>query len=234
MQPVNKVLLQCLEQAGQPVPATAAFLQDSLAIIVIEGLLNQIEMMKRQHVMALEHIKRAGKCKAPAYEELVMEPKWARALVRQPQEFVWAPVPTVVRPPPPYVQPPSSLSTLMPVHLDPVMPCPIQELDILAVVENPLAELLLEPRDEIMADTPAMQQGWRVEALYAPVMAPPSQFAVVVLTTDPRTPEQYDGLVATQQKTVTASKGKRKAVATIENESDYGQFSSEDEQESEE
>ncbi|KAG6858416.1 hypothetical protein C0995_000219, partial [Termitomyces sp. Mi166 len=66
------------------------------------------------------------------------------------------------------------------------------------------------------------------------IPAPPPQFAVVVLTTDSRMPEQYDGLVATQQKTVAMSKSKGKAVATIESESDYGQFSSEDEQESEE
>ncbi|KAG6894121.1 hypothetical protein C0995_014981, partial [Termitomyces sp. Mi166 len=46
--------------------------------------------------------------------------------------------------------------------------------------------------------------------------------------------EQYDGLVATQQKTAAMSKSKGKAVAMIEDESDYGQFSSEDEQESEE
>ncbi|KAG6884354.1 hypothetical protein C0995_010496, partial [Termitomyces sp. Mi166 len=95
-QPVNEALLQCLEQAGQPVPATAAFLQDSLAIIVIEGLLNQIEMMKRQRITALEHIEHAGKRKAPAYEELMVEPKQARAPVRRPQEFVWAPAPTAV------------------------------------------------------------------------------------------------------------------------------------------
>ncbi|KAG6886901.1 hypothetical protein C0995_003450 [Termitomyces sp. Mi166 len=139
MQPVNEVLLQCLEQAGQPVSATAAFLQDSLAVIVIEGLLDQIEMMKRQRVTVLEHIEHAGKHKAPAYEEPVVELKWARAL-----------------------------------------------------------------------------------------------FTVVVLTTDPRTLEQYDGLVATQQKTAAASKSKGKAVATIKSESDYGQFLSEDEQESEE
>ncbi|KAG6898678.1 hypothetical protein C0995_008879 [Termitomyces sp. Mi166 len=63
------------------------------------------------------------------------------------------------------------------------------------------------------------------------IPAPPFQFPVVVLTTDPRTLEQYDGLVATQQKTVATSKGKGKAVATIKDESDYGQFSSEDEQE---
>ncbi|KAG6884116.1 hypothetical protein C0995_010948 [Termitomyces sp. Mi166 len=66
------------------------------------------------------------------------------------------------------------------------------------------------------------------------ILAPPPQFPVVVLTTDPRTPEQYDGLVATQQKTAATSKSKGKAVAIIEDESDYGQFSSEDEQELEE
>ncbi|KAG6893577.1 hypothetical protein C0995_016658 [Termitomyces sp. Mi166 len=276
-------------------------------------------MMKRQHVTALEHIKRTGKCKAPAYKEPVVEPKQARAPVRQPQEFVQAPAPTVVRPSLPHVQPLSSSSILMPVRLDPVMPHPIQEPDILAVVENPLAELSLEPHDEIMANAPAMQQGQRVKALYAPsgwtkqpgrgmlsapeipelnaqpvavesrglsaslqapdvlgpikhcrgrkppldlskldvvdfpdnvpaqagsaqllfmlavsIPAPPPQLPVVVLTTDPRTPEQYDGLVATQQKTVAMSKGKGKAVAMIEDESDYGQFSSEDKQESEE
>ncbi|KAG6855701.1 hypothetical protein C0995_005900, partial [Termitomyces sp. Mi166 len=66
------------------------------------------------------------------------------------------------------------------------------------------------------------------------ILAPPPQFTVVVLTTDPRTLEQYDGLVATQQKTVAVSKGKEKAVAMVDDESDYGQSSSEDEQESEE
>ncbi|KAG6858099.1 hypothetical protein C0995_002643 [Termitomyces sp. Mi166 len=148
----------------------AAFLQDSLAIVVIEGLLDQIKMMKRQHITALEHMEHAGKRKAPVYKELVVEPKRARAPVRQPQEFMQAPAPTVVRPLPPHVQPPSSLLTSMPVCSDPVMPCPIQEPDIPAVVENPLAELLLEPCDEIIADAPAMQQGQRVEALYMPVM----------------------------------------------------------------
>ncbi|KAG6858544.1 hypothetical protein C0995_015813 [Termitomyces sp. Mi166 len=95
-QPVNEVLLQHLEQAGQPVPAMAAFLQDSLAIIVIEGLLNQIKMIKRQRVTVLEHIEHAGKCKAPVYEEPMVEPKQARAPARRPQEFVQAPAPTAV------------------------------------------------------------------------------------------------------------------------------------------
>ncbi|KAG6897320.1 hypothetical protein C0995_010640 [Termitomyces sp. Mi166 len=62
----------------------------------------------------------------------------------------------------------------------------------------------------------------------------PNNFTVVVLTTDPRMLEQYDGLVATQQKTAAMSKGKGKAVAMVNDESDYGQSSSEDEQESEE
>ncbi|KAG6859260.1 hypothetical protein C0995_010206 [Termitomyces sp. Mi166 len=161
MQPVNEVLLQRLEQAGQPVPAMAAFLQDSLAVVVLKGLLDQIEIMKRQHITVLEHIEHAGKCKAPVYKEPMVEPKQARA-----------PVPTAVRPPSPPVQPPSSSAMSI-------------------------------------------------------------SFAVVVLTTDPRMPEQYNGLVATQQKTAATSKGKGKAVAMVDDESNYGQSSSEDEQESE-
>ncbi|KAG6884025.1 hypothetical protein C0995_011078, partial [Termitomyces sp. Mi166 len=66
------------------------------------------------------------------------------------------------------------------------------------------------------------------------ILAPPPQFAVVVLTTDLRTPEEYNGLVVTQQKTAATSKGKEKAVAMVNNESDYGQSLSEDKQESEE
>ncbi|KAG6858931.1 hypothetical protein C0995_002062, partial [Termitomyces sp. Mi166 len=72
----------------------AAFLQDSLAIVVLEGLLDQIEMMKRQRITALEHIEHTGKHKVPAYKESTVEPKQARAPARRPQEFVWAPAPT--------------------------------------------------------------------------------------------------------------------------------------------
>ncbi|KAG6898844.1 hypothetical protein C0995_008099 [Termitomyces sp. Mi166 len=87
MHPVDEVLLQRLEQAGQPVPATAAFLWDDLAVMVVEGLLNQIVLMKRQHMFALEHIEHIGKRKAPAFEELMVEPKQARALLQRPQEL---------------------------------------------------------------------------------------------------------------------------------------------------
>ncbi|KAG6870951.1 hypothetical protein C0995_009447 [Termitomyces sp. Mi166 len=66
------------------------------------------------------------------------------------------------------------------------------------------------------------------------ILAPPPQFAVVVVTTDPRTPEQYDGLVATQQKAAAASKGKRKIVPMLSDKSDYGELLSEHERELEE
>ncbi|KAG6858519.1 hypothetical protein C0995_015964 [Termitomyces sp. Mi166 len=65
------------------------------------------------------------------------------------------------------------------------------------------------------------------------IPAPPLQLAVVVVITDPRTPEQYDGLIATQQKDAAASKGKGKVVPTLSDESNYGESSSEHEQESE-
>ncbi|KAG6869620.1 hypothetical protein C0995_001731 [Termitomyces sp. Mi166 len=113
-------------------------------------------MMKRQCVVALEHIEHAGKRKAPAYEELMVEPKQAKAPARRPQEFVRALVPTAVRPPPPLVQPPSSSVTSRSVRSDSVLPWSSQELDIPAVVENPLSELLLEPYNKIMTDAPAM------------------------------------------------------------------------------
>ncbi|KAG6891818.1 hypothetical protein C0995_007546, partial [Termitomyces sp. Mi166 len=53
-------------------------------------------------------------------------------------------------------------------------------------------------------------------------------------TTDPRTPEQYDGLIVTQQKDAAASKGKGKVVPTLSDESDYDKSSSMHEQELEE
>ncbi|KAG6858105.1 hypothetical protein C0995_002591, partial [Termitomyces sp. Mi166 len=58
------------------------------------------------------------------------------------------------------------------------------------------------------------------------ILAPPPQLAVVVVTTDPRIPEQYDGLIATQQKDAAASKGKGKVVLTLSDKSDYGESSS--------
>ncbi|KAG6893616.1 hypothetical protein C0995_016526, partial [Termitomyces sp. Mi166 len=90
----------CLEQAGQPVPAMAAFLRDDLAVIVVEGLLDQIELMKRQRMSVLEQIECVGKRKAPTFEEPMVEPKRARAPSQHPQELAWAPAHTIARLPP--------------------------------------------------------------------------------------------------------------------------------------
>ncbi|KAG6882468.1 hypothetical protein C0995_014575 [Termitomyces sp. Mi166 len=143
--PVDEVLLQRLEWAGQPVPATAAFLWDDLAVMVVEGLLNQTELMRRQRISALEQIECIGKCKAPAFEKPMVEPKQARALSQRPQKLAWAPVCTIAR----------------------LLPQPMKlELDIPA---EPLAELLLKASDQIMSDTPAVQQEQRSKAPQAPV-----------------------------------------------------------------
>ncbi|KAG6875570.1 hypothetical protein C0992_003270 [Termitomyces sp. T32_za158] len=61
-------------------------------------------------------------------------------------------------------------------------------------------------------------------------LALPSKLTVVKLTTDPRIPAQYDGLVAT----VVVDKGKQWAVPTIDDDSDYGQSQSEEEEEAKE
>ncbi|KAG6882590.1 hypothetical protein C0995_014343 [Termitomyces sp. Mi166 len=144
----DEVLLQHLEQAGQPVPATAAFLWDDLAIMVMEGLLDQIELMRRQRISMLEQIECIGKRKAPAFEEPMVEPKQARAPSQHPQELAWAPAHTVARLPPQPLKLVSGASTSRSVHTDPVPMHQVQELDIPA---EPLAELLLEASDQIMS-----------------------------------------------------------------------------------
>ncbi|KAG6895664.1 hypothetical protein C0992_000112 [Termitomyces sp. T32_za158] len=57
-----------------------------------------------------------------------------------------------------------------------------------------------------------------------------AQLPMVKLTTDLRTPAQYDGLVAT----AAVNKGKQRAVPTIEDDSNYGQLHSEEEEEAKE
>ncbi|KAG6858667.1 hypothetical protein C0995_000255 [Termitomyces sp. Mi166 len=149
--PVDEALLQRLEWAGQPVPATAAFLRDDLAVMVVEGLLDQIKLMKRQRISALEQIECIGKRKAPAFEELMVEPKRARAPSQHPQELVWAPAHTIA----------SGRTDPAPMHRG-------QEPDIPA---EPMAELSLEASDQIMSDAPAVQQEHRSEAPQAPVVS---------------------------------------------------------------
>ncbi|KAG6898748.1 hypothetical protein C0995_008615 [Termitomyces sp. Mi166 len=154
--PVDEALLQRLKWAGQPVPAMVAFLQDDLAVMVVEGLLDQIELMKRQRISALEQIEHVGKHKAPMFEELMVEPKQARALSQRPQELAWAPAHTIAQLPPQLLKLASGASTSR------------SELDIPA---EPMAELLLKASDQIMSDAPAVQQEQRSEAPQAPVVS---------------------------------------------------------------
>ncbi|KAG6897528.1 hypothetical protein C0995_010355 [Termitomyces sp. Mi166 len=163
---VNEVLLQRLEWAGQPVPATAAFLQDDLAVMVVEGLLDQIKLMRRQHISMLEQIECVGKCKAPAFKKPIVEPKWARALPQRLQELAWAPACTVVQLPPRPLRLVSGASTSRFIHVDPVTVHRVQEPDIPA---EPLAKLSLEASNQIMSDPLAVQQGQRSKVPQVPV-----------------------------------------------------------------
>ncbi|KAG6858918.1 hypothetical protein C0995_012908 [Termitomyces sp. Mi166 len=140
--------------------------RNDLAIMVVEGLLDQIELIKRQRVSALEQIEHIGKRKAPAFKEPMVEPKWARAPSQHPQELAWVPARTVAQLPLQPLKLASEASTLRSVQMDPVPMHRVQEPDILA---EPLAELLLEASDQIMSDAPAVQQEQRSEVPQAPV-----------------------------------------------------------------
>ncbi|KAG6893403.1 hypothetical protein C0995_000635, partial [Termitomyces sp. Mi166 len=156
--PVDEALLQHLEWAGQPVPATAAFLWDDLAVMVVEGLLDQIKLMKRQRMSALEQIECVGKCKAPMFEKPMVEPKQARAPSQRPQELAWAPACTVARLLLRLLKLASRASTLRSGRMDPAPMHRGQELDIPGEL---MAELLLEASDQIMSNAPAVQQKQR-------------------------------------------------------------------------
>ncbi|KAG6859336.1 hypothetical protein C0995_009578 [Termitomyces sp. Mi166 len=166
MHPVDEALLQHLEHAGQPVPATAAFLQDDLAVMVVEGLLDQIELMRRQRISMLEQIECVSKCKAPAFEEPMVEPKQAKALSWLPQEAAQSSARILARMPPCPVRLGSVASTSRAVHTDSAPAPQIKELEIPAV---PLAELSLEASNQVMSDTLAVQQEQKSKAPQAPI-----------------------------------------------------------------
>ncbi|KAG6895553.1 hypothetical protein C0992_000657 [Termitomyces sp. T32_za158] len=88
---------------------------------------------------------------------------------------------------------------------------------------------------EFPAGVPACAEAAQL-IFMAPIVVPvpAAQFDVVIVATDPRTPAQYDGLMAEAAKTAATSKGKQRVVPTEEDDSDYGQSSSEVEEEEEE
>ncbi|KAG6899318.1 hypothetical protein C0995_006339 [Termitomyces sp. Mi166 len=260
--PVDEVLLQHLEWTGQPIPAKAAFLQDDLAVMVVEGLLDQIKLMRRQCITTLEQIECVGKHKAPAFEKLIVKPKQARALLQRPQKLEWAPARTVVqlllqpmkleqRSEAPQVpvassskagassqrgawivpklsalcaQPAAAESHRLSVSvLAPNVPGPSKHRQ----GQKPQADISKMDVVNFPSNVPAQAGLEQLLFLHAmAIPAPPPQLTVVVVTTDPRTPEQYDGLIVTQQKAATASKGKGKVVLMLSDESDYDELSS--------
>ncbi|KAG6883755.1 hypothetical protein C0992_007902 [Termitomyces sp. T32_za158] len=295
----TEVLLQRLEAAGQPVPLTASFLQGNLAIMVMEGLLDQIELMRRQRVSALEQIDQAAKRKLSSLEGVSSEIKRARPqpawLVESARPLGPASSQSIsVMAPAPLSLPvrPTAASTVQPA----VMATVAHELKAL---DTPVEESLLDQRDEEMDEVPLTREdlefmdhfesmapsaGQKVGpasrglagSSHAPNVpgqsknhrgrkppilidnlelvdfpadiptraepaqllfmkevifpAPPSQLTVVKLTTDPRTPAQYNGLMAT----AATGKGKQRAVPAIHDDSDYGQSQSEEEEEAKE
>ncbi|KAG6864518.1 hypothetical protein C0993_008787, partial [Termitomyces sp. T159_Od127] len=144
----TEVLLGHLEVARQPVPAMAEFLQDDLAVMVMEGLLNQIKLMRRQHVTTLEQIDCATKRKLPVNEELSVEPKWAKPQPPRPTEVARAVAPVVAHPDPTVALTTPVLPAWPPAA--PVQAAPIKP----RAPDAPLAELLLEQRDEEISDVP--------------------------------------------------------------------------------
>ncbi|KAG6882378.1 hypothetical protein C0992_011858 [Termitomyces sp. T32_za158] len=72
-----------LKAAEQLVPPIALFLQDTLAVMVMEGLLNQIKLMRRQRISALKQIQHAAKHKLPSQEGASTEPRRVKPLLVQ-------------------------------------------------------------------------------------------------------------------------------------------------------
>ncbi|KAG6882115.1 hypothetical protein C0993_011862 [Termitomyces sp. T159_Od127] len=144
----TEVLLGRLEAAGQPVPTTAEFLQDDLAVMVMEGLLDQIELMRRQRITALEQINRAAKRKLPVHEGSSMELKRAKPQPPCPMEVARAVAPVVAR-----LGPAVALTTPVLPARPPAAPAQAAPIESWAP-DAPLAELSLEQRDEEMSDVP--------------------------------------------------------------------------------
>ncbi|KAG6887711.1 hypothetical protein C0992_011037 [Termitomyces sp. T32_za158] len=86
----TEALLQRLEAAGQPVPPTTSFLQDNLAVMVMEGLLDQIELMWRHHIATLEQNEHAAKRKLPSQEGVSGEPRQLKPLPLWADILAWA------------------------------------------------------------------------------------------------------------------------------------------------
>ncbi|KAG6871370.1 hypothetical protein C0992_011136, partial [Termitomyces sp. T32_za158] len=154
----TEVLLQRLEATGQPVSLTALFLQDNLAVMVMEGLLDQIELMRRQRVSVLEQIDCAAKRKLSSPEGVSGETKRA-----QPQP-AWL------------VEPVRLLGAVASQSMPAMAPGPLSlparptaastgQLAVVATIahepkalEVPVEEMSLDQRDEEMGGVPLTRE----------------------------------------------------------------------------
>ncbi|KAG6873491.1 hypothetical protein C0992_008713 [Termitomyces sp. T32_za158] len=206
----TEVLLQCLEAARQPVPPMALFLQDNLAIMVMEGLLNQIEFMRKQRVSALEQINRTVKCKLSSPEEgsahelkVLPVPVEDIFLDQQDEEMdkvLWF----------------KDELELMD-HFDPIIPSAgkkvgptsrsLARLTHASNTPGPLKNywgckppILIDNLELIDFPTNILEWAEAAQLLFMKkvvFLVLPAQLTVVKLTTDLHIPAQYDGLVAT-------------------------------------
>ncbi|KAG6874781.1 hypothetical protein C0992_006579 [Termitomyces sp. T32_za158] len=154
----TEVLLQQLEAAGQPVPPMASFLQDNLAIMVMEGLLDQIELIRRQCVSALEQIDRAAKRKLSSLEGVSGEIKRAQPQPARPVESArplrtassWS-IPAMALAPLSLPAWPTAVSTVQLAVVATVAHEP-------KVPDAPVEERLLDQRDEEMGEVPLTRE----------------------------------------------------------------------------
>ncbi|KAG6892269.1 hypothetical protein C0993_004268, partial [Termitomyces sp. T159_Od127] len=116
--------------------------------MVMEGLLDQIELMRRQRVTALEQIDCAAKRKLPVHEGSSVEPKRAKPQPPQLMEVAKAVAPVVARPGPAVALTTPVLPARPPAALAQAAPIESQAPDA------PLAELSLEQQDEEMSNVP--------------------------------------------------------------------------------
>ncbi|KAG6895058.1 hypothetical protein C0992_003336, partial [Termitomyces sp. T32_za158] len=95
----------------------------------------------------------------------------------------------------------------------------------------PMMELSPEWRDDKFDDVPWFKDKLELMDHFDPIVPSGGQkLSVVKLTTNPCTPAQYDGPMATSA----VGKGKQWAVPAIEDNSNYGQSHSKEEEEAEE
>ncbi|KAG6894975.1 hypothetical protein C0992_003707 [Termitomyces sp. T32_za158] len=247
-----EALLQWLEAAKQLVPPTASFLQDDFAVMVMEGLLNQIELMRRQHIAMLEQIECTAKRKLSPQEGVSGKLRWLKLFPSR-SELV---APSGASSSVPMLAQPTTMSTLT-AAIRPVLPTialvlsatsGVVAAEPLQVPAAPMMELSLDQQDEEMNEVPLFRKELKFMdyfesmALSAGKKVGPQTFqhgqkaAQLLFMKEvvfPAPPTKLTVVKLTTDSctpaqynglmaTVAAGKGKQRAVPAIEDDSDYG------------